>query len=221
MYETIFKRRDVRRFRSDPIKPETLARLLYAAHHAPSVGYMQPWNFLVVTDALLRQQIFNHVEAERIRAGNGFEDERRTQYLKFKLEGIREAPVGMCVTCDPDRAGAAVIGRNTIRETDVYSVCCAVQNLWLAARADGIGVGWVSIYQNDCLRAILGIPEDIQIVAYLCIGYAEEFVDEPELETAGWRKRLPLEELVFSDQWGCPATTELLTALEARREELG
>lgn len=213
IYAAIFCRRDMRRFRSDHIPPEVIARILLAAHHAPSVGFMQPWNFLVIEDIQIRQQVHAHVDEERIRAAEGFAGERQKNYLSYKLEGIVEAPINMCVTCDPTRFGPAVIGRNTIPETDVYSTCCAVQNLWLAARAEGIGVGWVSILKPDRLREILGIPRHIVPVAYLCVGYVDHFPEESELETAGWQQRLKLDTLIFGDQRESRPSPQLSAAL--------
>lgn len=206
VYKAIHRRRDIRVFRPDPVPDEVLVRLLEAAHHAPSVGFMQPWNFLLIRDLAVRKRVKEMVERERLAAADRFEEPRRTWYLSFKLEGILEAPVNICVTCDPSRntpgSGAPVIGRNTIRETDLYSTSCAVENLWLAARAEGLGVGWVSILRNDELRELLGIPEPVVPVAYLCIGYPSEFAASPFLERTGWAPRLPLEEMVFFERWG-------------------
>ncbi len=206
VYKAIHQRRDIRVFRPDPVPDEVLVRLLEAAHHAPSVGFMQPWNFLLVSDLETRKRVKAMVERERLAAADKFEEPRRTWYLSFKLEGILEAPVNLCVTCDPTRntpgTGGPVIGRNTLRETDIYSTCCAVENLWLAARAEGLGVGWVSILQNDELREILSIPEPVIPVAYLCIGYPTEFHERPLLEAVGWAPRLPLADLVFFEKWG-------------------
>lgn len=217
LYETIARRRDMRSFLPDPIPSETLARILLAAHQAGSVGLSQPWNFLVVENREVRQQIRAHVEAERLRAAEMFEQERREKYLSFKLEGILDAPINLCVTCDQERFGPTIIGRNTIPETSVYSTCCAVQNLWLAARAEGIGVGWVSIMQPTVLRTILGIPDRIVPVAYLCVGFVESFPERPMLETRGWLPRLPLQEVVFHDRWDERPRPDLLRALETSR----
>jgi 5,6-dimethylbenzimidazole synthase len=183
------------------VPPETLARILKAAHRGPSVGYMQPWDFILVSDVETRKQVKDLFERERQAAANFFDDRRREQYLSLKLEGIMEAPVNLCITCDPTR-GEEVLGRNSIPETDIYSTCCAVQNLWLAARGEGLGVGWVSILKLPRLRGILGIPPHIVPVAYLCLGYPVEFPARPVLETAGWRARLPLDSLVHYDAWG-------------------
>lgn len=202
VYRAVLTRRDVRAFRPDPVAQQTLARLLLAAHHGPSVGFMQPWNFIVITDLALKREIHAMVAREKELAAADFSGPRREVYDRLKLEGILEAPVNLCVTCDPERFGPGVIGRHTVRETDVFSVCCAVQNLWLAARAEGLGVGWVSILRNDLLRALLKIPEPVFPVAYLCIGYPERFASRPELEEIGWAPRVDLKELIFANGWG-------------------
>jgi len=203
VYKTIYGRRDVRRyFKSDPIPSEVLARILQAAHHAGSVGYMQPWNFIIVEDFNIRQKVKESFERERSEAALLFDDEKRTKYLSFKLEGILESPLNMVVTSDPTRFGPQVIGRHSMPETHLYSTCCAIQNLWLAARAENIGVGWVSILKREDLRPIFHIPQHIAIVAYLCLGYVTCFPDQPDLERVGWGKRLPLENLVYFDLWG-------------------
>ncbi len=198
----IFSRRDVRRFLTTPIPEKVLKRILLAAHHAPSVGFMQPWNFLVIRDPAVKGKVKDLFLRENARAAQVFRGRRRRLYESLKLEGILEAPINLCITCNPRRLGPHVLGRHTIRRTDVYSTCCAVQNLWLAARAEGIGVGWVSILRNDRLKRILGIPSGIFPVAYLCLGYPEEFLSRPELEEVGWASRVPMEQLVFNDRWG-------------------
>ncbi|MCE1236632.1 MAG: 5,6-dimethylbenzimidazole synthase [Hyphomicrobiales bacterium] len=204
VYRAIETRRDVRgEFLPDPIEPATLRRLLEAAHRAPSVGFMQPWNFLVARDAGVRARI--HAEAfatAHEREAASFEGERGRLYRSLKLEGLREAPVHVVVTCDRDRCGPVVLGRSADPATDLYSCVCAVQNLWLAARAEGIGVGWVSILDKARLKTILGIPERIEIVAHLCLGHVARAFATPELEQRGWRDRLPLDELIFEDGWG-------------------
>lgn len=200
VYRAISSRRDIRRFRSEPLSDKTLWRLLDAAHHGPSVGFMQPWNFIVVRNVEVRAQVKALFDRERAAAACFYDEPERTKYLSFKLEGIMEAPLNLCVTCDPTRGGI-VLGRNSQPETDVYSTCCAIQNLWLAARAEGVGVGWVSILKIAQLRDILGIPPHVLPVAYLCIGYPEAFPDEPMLQTERWRNRLPLSDLVFADRW--------------------
>lgn len=217
VYEAIARRRDMRTFLPSPVPATTLARILAAAHRAGSVGFSQPWNFVVVESPDVRRRVRDHVEAERLRAAAGFEGDRRDKYLSLKLEGIVDAPINVCVTCDRDRFGPVVIGKHTMPETDLYSTCCAVQNLWLAARAEGVGVGWVSILEPAMLRSILGIPEAIVPVAYLCLGFVEQFPDRPTLETAGWLPRLPLGEAVYHDQWNRSPSPELARAIETTR----
>ena len=214
VYEAIARRRDIRTFRPDPIAPDVLARILWAAHHAPSVGFSQPSSFLVITDPARRQRIRDHVEAERLRAAAAFDGARRDQYLRLKLEGILEAPVNVCVVCDRDRHGPAVIGRATMRDTDLYSTCAAVQNLWLAARAEGIAVGWVSILEPAFLAAELGLPPHVVPVAYLCLGHVDGFPDRPVLEQEGWLPRLSLSDVVRGDRWDAPAPADVAAALD-------
>ena len=205
LYRVIESRRDVRAFRSDPIATNTLARILGAAHHAPSVGLMQPWNFIVIRDAVTKSRVKALFEIQNELALANYAGVRADLYGSLKLEGLEEAPLNLCVTCDRTRSGPHVLGRNTVVDTDLYSTCCAIQNLWLAARVEGVGVGWVSILDYDDLRPILGIPATVVPVAYLCIGYPREFLDEPELQRRGWATRLPLEQIVFQERWGAPA----------------
>lgn len=203
VYKAIETRRDVRdQFLSDPLPDDLVGRLLGAAHAAPSVGFMQPWNFLLIRDRDVLQGAWEAFARANEEAAALFADERQALYRSLKLEGIRKAPLSICVTCDPDRAGPVVLGRTHNPRMDVYSTVCAVQNLWLAARAEGVGVGWVSIFHDRDVRALLGIPERVEIVAWLCLGYVSELYDQPELAAKGWRQRLPLEDLVFRDRWG-------------------
>jgi 5,6-dimethylbenzimidazole synthase len=203
LYKAIYERRDVRdHFLSASIPDDVLYKLLDAAHHAGSVGFMQPWSFIVVRSPEVKQRVKALFEQANAAATQVFEGQRREIYSRMKLEGICEAPVNLCVTCDPTRNGPHVLGRNTIRETDVYSTCCAVQNLWLAARAEGIGVGWVSIFDPTEMSALLRVPSHVLLVSYLCLGYVTEFLSRPQLETVGWQSRLPIDELIFDDYWG-------------------
>ncbi len=202
VYDAIYQRRDIRSFLPDQIPDATIAALLKAAHHAPSVGFMQPWNFLLIADAGTKQRVHDLFAQENQAAALFFPDGRRDHYLSLKLAGILEAPINLCVTCDPTRGGTQVLGRNSIPETDVYSTATAVQNLWLAARAEGVGVGWVSILKNAQLREILHIPPHIIPVAYLCLGYVAAFEREPELQRKGWARRTPLADLVYYEGWG-------------------
>ncbi len=202
LYKTIFNRRDVRgQFKPDSIPDEVLARLLQAAHHAPSVGFMQPWNFMLIRAKAIRQQIHQAFVDANNEAREMFPENKKPLYQSLKLEGILESPLNLVVTCDRQRGGPVVLGRTHIKSMDLNSTVCAVQNLWLAARAENIGLGWVSIFDQDRVKAILGIPEHVVPVAYLCMGYVSEFKRQPELESKGWRKRLPLEELIYFDQW--------------------
>lgn len=203
LYRVIFSRRDVRsQFLPDAVPDAVLSRLLYAAHHAPSVGYMQPWNFLVIKSDEVKQRIHTAFNEANEEAAGMFDGERRELYSSLKLQGILEAPVNICITCDRNRTGDVVLGRTHQSDMDLYSTVCAVQNFWLAARGENIGVGWVSIVKQEQLRQVLAIPEDIVPIAYLCVGYVSEFFDQPELEKAGWSERLPLNDLVYYDQWG-------------------
>ncbi len=201
VYEAIYRRRDIRKFRPDPVPDDVLHRIVDAAHHAASVGFMQPWSFIIVHDPAVRRRIKEIFERENARAAENYTGGRRALYESVKLEGILEAPLNLCVTCDRTR-GDKVLGRNTVLDTDLFSTCCAIQNLWLAARAEGVGVGWVSILDNDALSKVLELPAHVLPVAYLCVGYPEEFPEKPMLETAGWRERIPLEELIFHDCYG-------------------
>lgn len=213
LYETIARRRDMRRFRSDPIPDETLARILAAADQAPSVGFSQPWNFLLIRSVEKRTELWHHVDEERKRAAEEFEGERRAAYLKLKLEGIRESPLNVLVTCDRTRNGPTIIGRNTLVEMDLYSTCSAVQNLWLAARAEGVGVGWVSILRNETLRVLFGLPDHVEPVAYLCLGFVDSFPELPTLRTEGWLPKEKLTGLVFEESWGAEPGEGLFAAL--------
>ena len=217
LYRAIRERRDVRsQFLPDPIPVEVLARLLQAAHHAPSVGFMQPWDFIVVDSREVRQQVRAIFERENEKALQNYAGDQASLYKRLKLEGILDSPLNLCITCDRTRGGPHVLGRNSILEMDLFSVCLAVQNLWLAARAEGIGVGWVSILDQQELAAALQLPDHVYPVAYLCIGYVSEFLPSPELQAKGWRARLPLEELVHGNGWGQPiGNADLQAALRA------
>ncbi len=202
LYDIIASRRDVRNeFRPDPIDPAVLRRVLEAAHAAPSVGFMQPWNFILIRDPKRRAQVHAAFAAANAEAADMFESERQQRYRALKLEGILNAPLNICVTCDRTRGGKVVIGRTHQREMDLYSTVCAVQNLWLAARAEGIGVGWVSIFRPADLAAILHIPPHVEIVAYLCVGHVDSLFEQPELALRGWRQRLDLDALILEEEW--------------------
>ena len=203
LYRAIETRRDVRdQFLPDPLPKDLVRRLLMAAHNAPSVGFMQPWNFTLVSDPDRREAVWRAFDRANREAAEMFDGERGDLYRSLELEGIRKAPLSICVTCDPTRGGKVVLGRTHNPRMDAYSTVCAVQNLWLAARAEGVGVGWVSIFHEEDIKTILAIPDHIQVVAWLCLGYVDQLYREPELAVKGWRQRLPLEELVFEEAWG-------------------
>lgn len=201
LYEAIFRRRDIREFVSTPVSDEVLARVLIAAHHAASVGFTQPWDFIIVRDLERRRRVREIFEDERNKNAASFRGARQEKFLSLKLEGILEAPLNLIVTCTPDRFGPGVLGKSSIEEVEIYSACLAVGNLWLAARAEGLGVGWVSILRNDALREIFSIPAHVIPIAYLCIGYAREFPERPVLETVEWAERLPPRSLLHFDSW--------------------
>jgi nicotinate-nucleotide--dimethylbenzimidazole phosphoribosyltransferase len=200
VYRVIAERRDIRAFRPDGVPEEVLRRVLEAAHWAPSVGLMQPWRLIVVRDPSTRVAIRQLARRERLRQAERF-DERARQFLDQKIEGVVDAPLGVCVCCDHGDPEVEVLGRGTIPETDVYSTACAVENLWLAARAEGLGVGWVSFYRPEDLRAVLGIPARVDPIAYLCVGWPDERPSRPGLESAGWSRRMPLEDVVMEERW--------------------
>lgn len=222
LYRAIYERRDVRSFfKRDQIPDDVLARLLDAAHHAPSVGLMQPWGFIVIRDREVRQTVYEIFDRASRTAAQIYTNDRRAMYETLKLAGILEAPINLCVTCDEATVRGHGLGRQTMRETALYSTVCAVQNLWLAARAEGVGVGWVSILDVDELRAALGIPETVVPIAYLCLGYVTEFSAEPELETRGWEKRAPLAGLIHFERYGVTDEAragELLSSISTDRE---
>ncbi len=200
VYRVIAERRDIRRFRPDAVADDVLERVLAAAHRAPSVGLMQPWRFIVVADDARRDAIRLLAQRERLRQADRF-DERAGHFLDQKIEGIVEAPLGVVVCCDHGDPEAEILGRGTIPDTDLYSTACAIQNLWLAARAEGLGVGWVSYYRPQDLRALLGIPARVEPMAYLCLGWPDERPVRPGLEAAGWSERMPPADVVMRETW--------------------
>jgi 5,6-dimethylbenzimidazole synthase len=203
VYRAIYERRDVRsHFLPDPVPDDVLGRILDAAHHAPSVGFMQPWDFLVIRDASVRQAIHRNFECANRVAAEAYQGEQRKLYDSLKLAGIAEAPVNVCVTCDRERTKGSGLGRQTDPAVALYSTVCAVQNLWLAARAESLGVGWVSILDLEQLKSTLGIPPSLTLVAYLCIGYVSEFRPQPDLEEKGWETRGTLAGVTHFDRWG-------------------
>ena len=199
VYRAIGERRDMRHFRPDPVAPELLERLLNAAHLAPSVGFMQPWRFIRITDPALRASLAEVVEAERQTTADVL-GERREEFLKLKVEGIRDCGE-LLVAALMDGREHHVFGRRTLPEMDVASMACAIQNMWLAARAEGLGLGWVSLFDPEALARLLGMPEGAKPLAILCIGHVDAFYPAPMLELEGWTRRRPLAELVAENRW--------------------
>ncbi len=201
-YEVLRARRDVRgQFNGDPVDPEILARILDAAHAAPSVGLSQPWDFVVVDSDEVKGSFWKHVQDEREVFSSSLPAESRDLFSQIRIEGIREASLGIVVTYDHSRGAPAVLGRHAIAETGLYSVCLAIENLWLAATAEGWGVGWVSFYREESLADLLGIPEGIRPVAWLCVGPVTHLETTPDLERHGWRSRRPLADAVHLNRW--------------------
>ncbi len=191
----------MRHFRSDPIPEEILQRVLQAAHQAPSVGLMQPWRFIRITDSALRCQIHALVDAERHLTADAL-GSRDAQFMRLKVEGIMDC-AELWVAALMDQRESHIFGRRTLPEMDLASVACAIQNLWLAARAEGLGMGWVSLFDPQALAALLGIPAGGKPVAILCLGQVEEFYAAPMLQLEGWRAPQPLGEMLFENSWGC------------------
>ena len=200
VYRAIAERRNMRHFCGGEVAPELLARLLQAAHAAPSVGLMQPWRFIRIADRDLRAQIGALVEAERVRTAEAL-GERGEEFMRLKVEGIGDC-AELLVAALMDGRKAHVFGRRTLPEMDLASLACAIQNLWLAARAEGLGMGWVSLFDPQALAELLGMPAGSKPVALLCLGPVREFYPAPMLELEGWTEPRPLAELVYRDRWG-------------------
>jgi 5,6-dimethylbenzimidazole synthase len=201
-YEVIERRRDVRaEFTGERLDDKVLTRVLGAAHRAPSVGMSQPWDFVVIESLETRQAFRDHVMTERDEFNASLPAERRDTFTTIKIEGICESSVGVVVTYDRMRGGKDVLGRHTIADTGLYSTCLAIQNLWLAATAEDLGMGWVSFYREDFLQELLGIPEHIRPIAWLCVGPVTHLETVPDLERHGWRSRRPLDEAVHRERW--------------------
>ena len=201
-YDVIEQRRDVRaEFTGERLDGDVLTRILGAAHRAPSVGMSQPWDFVVVESLDTRRAFRDHVTTERDVFRDSLPAERREAFDRLKIEGICESSVGIVVTYDHTRGGQHVLGRHTIADTGLYSTCLAIQNLWLAATAEGIGIGWVSFYREDMLRELLGIPEHVRPISWLCVGHVSHLETVPDLERHGWRSRRPLDKAIHRERW--------------------
>ena len=206
VYRVIAERRDMRHFKPGHIDAATLQRLLGAAHRAPSVGLMQPWRFVRVVDSALRRQIHDLVQEERLKTAAALEA-RQEEFLRLKVQGILECgEVLVAALCEARERH--VFGRRTLPEMDLASVACAIQNLWLAARAEGLGMGWVSLFDPAALAKTLAMPAGASPVGILCIGHVEAFYSAPMLELTDWARGRPLDELVFQDRWGSGASSE-------------
>ena len=199
IYRVIEQRRDMRHFTNEPVDEALLERLLQAAHFAPSVGFMQPWRFIRITDQSIRQHIHELVDEERVATAHAM-GEREDEFMKLKVEGILDCGEVLVVSLMEDR-DKHIFGRRTLPEMDLASVSCAIQNMWLAARAEGLGLGWVSIFDPEKLADLLNIPKSGKPVAILCIGHVEAFYDKPMLEKENWAKRKQLDTVVFENQW--------------------
>ena len=198
----IERRRDVRaEFTGEPLSEADINELLWAAHAAPSVGNSQPWDFVVVRDPEVLGRFADHVARCRQAYADSLDDERRATFDPIKIEGIRESGLGIVATYDPTRSGPNVLGRHTIDDAGVFSVVCAVQNLWLMATAHDIGVGWVSFYDEAFLSELLGLPGHIRPVGWLCVGRVTKLQETPDLVRFGWNNRLPLRDVVHHDRW--------------------
>lgn len=199
VYRAIAERRDMRHFRPDPVDPALLQRLLWAAHHAPSVGFMQPWRFIRVTSRALREQMHALVETERQATARAL-GERQDDFMRLKVEGLLDAGEVVVVALADDRE-KHIFGRRTLPEMDLASVACAIQNMWLAARAEGIGLGWVSIFDPVELARLLAMPAGARPVAILCIGHVEAFYPRPMLELEQWAERMPIDSVMAENGW--------------------
>ncbi|MGY2236999.1 5,6-dimethylbenzimidazole synthase [Pseudomonas gingeri] len=200
IYRAIAERRDMRHFVGGTVPPQLLARLLEAAHQAPSVGLMQPWRFIRISDRELRGRIGQLVEEERIRTAEAL-GERSDEFMKLKVEGINDCAEVLVAALMDDRE-RHIFGRRTLPEMDMASLSCAIQNLWLASRAEGLGMGWVSLFEPQALADLLGLPAGAKPLAVLCLGPVKEFYPAPMLVLEGWAQPRPLSELLYENYWG-------------------
>lgn len=206
-YDVLHRRRDVRgEFTGAPVPTDVLHRILAAAHAAPSVGLSQPWDFVLVRDVATRSAFRDHVQREREIFAGRLDREQAGVFARIKVEGVLESSLGIVVTYDPQRGSPAVLGRHAIADAGLYSVCLSIQNLWLAATVEGLGVGWVSFYREQFLRELLGIPALVRPVAWLCVGPVRYLQTTPDLERHGWRQRASLADVVHEERFGRPTT---------------
>jgi 5,6-dimethylbenzimidazole synthase len=202
LYETIHRRRDVRgQFTGEPIPSPVLERVLAAAHAAPSVGLTQPWDFIVVEAIDTRKAFYDHVQAERAEFAASLSPDRAATFERIKIDGVLESSLAIIVTYDPERGQPGVLGRHAIDQAGLYSTCLAIQNLWLSATAEDLGVGWVSFYREPFLSRLLGIPSPIRPVAWLCVGPVTHLEPVPDLERHQWGQRRTLKEAIHREVW--------------------
>jgi nicotinate-nucleotide--dimethylbenzimidazole phosphoribosyltransferase len=201
LHAVIGARRDIRRYRPDPVPVQLLRQVLEAGHQAPSVGHSQPWRFIVVTRQETRDRAALLADSQRLRQAAQLTEDRRARLLDLQLDGIREAPVGIVIACDRRAQAAGVLGRATFTDTDLWSCACAVQNIWLAARAAGLGVGWVTLFRPPDLADLLYLPDGVETLGWLCLGWPDERPPDPGLERRGWSRRLPLDDVILSERW--------------------
>jgi len=212
-YDVLHRRRDVRaEFTGEPVDPVTVARLLAAAHAAPSVGLSQPWDFVVVDDSDVRQQFERHVREEQATFAATLHGDAARKFEKIKIDGILEASLSVVVTYDADRGGPNVLGRHAIADAGLYSTCLAIENLWLACTFEGWGLGWVSFYREAFLRNLLQIPDTVRPVAWLCVGPVSLLQSVPDLERHGWSQHRDLRQVLHLDSWGNAGSDALLAS---------
>ncbi|PRY63387.1 cob(II)yrinic acid a,c-diamide reductase [Knoellia remsis] len=222
--DVIAGRRDIRRFRPDPVPEDLLTEVLTAGHQAPSVGHSQPWRFIVVRDPSTRDRAAHLADRARLDQAAQLTNERAARMLDLKLEGLREAPVGVVVVCDRRTPAAGVLGRATFPDADLWSCACAIENMWLAARARGLGMGWVTLFDPDALSALLDLPEGVVPMGWMCLGWPDERPPAPGLERAAWSRRMPLADVVMHDRWRDEAgagPTQPVSHLDTRAERAG
>ncbi|WP_307864750.1 5,6-dimethylbenzimidazole synthase [Allobranchiibius sp. CTAmp26] len=226
--DVVDARRDIRRYRPDPVPEDLLTAVLEAGHHAPSVGHSQPWRFVVVRDQATRDRAAHLADRARLAQASGLTEDRAARLLDLKLEGLREAPVGIVVACDRRTPAAGVLGRATFPDTDLWSCAAAIENMWLTARAHGLGMGWVTLFEPADLAALLDLPPGVETLGWLCLGWPDERPTSPGLERAAWSRRTPLQDIVIHERWPSssspdapishlrgPAQDQLVTASDA------
>jgi len=205
IYRVIAERRDMRHFINKPVEEKILNKIFHAANHAPSVGLMQPWRFIRISDSNLRQKLFKLVDKERVLTAKAL-NKREDEFMKLKVEGILECGE-LIVVALPNEREQHIFGRRTMPKMDLASTACAIQNMWLVARAEEIGMGWVSIFEPDELSSLLNMPEGSEPIAILCIGHVDAFYDEPMLISEKWTSKTDIENFVYENSWGCSDIT--------------